>query len=503
MDTGLASGNIRDLKTDCLVLGITQEEGGKQSPALRRLLDEVDQALDGAIRKGLEEGEITGKKNETVLLHTLGKLPAKRIMFVGLGKKDELNFTTVREAAGFAVKQAAKNRITRMVFSFQSAAEEHFSLGKMAHAISEGALLANYRFAGYKKQKEEEKRLEELLLYIADESDPHQEEGWKRGIAYAEATNLARDLVNVPGNLLPPTVMAEEAIKVAKRHGMEVNVLDEKDMEKLGMGAILAVAKGSEQPPRMVVIKYKGKKTWKDVIGLVGKGVSFDTGGISLKPVQGMGDMIGDMGGAAAVIGAMDAIGTLRPKANVMAVLPMAENMPSGSAYRPGDVIPSMSGHTIEIITTDAEGRLLLADAITYARELGVSRLVDVATLTGAVTVALGTKTTAVMSNDEEWVEDVLEAAIDAGELMWRLPVFDAYREQYKSRKADFKNSGGRHAGTITAGMFLGEFAADTPWAHLDIAGTSWIDNHEPLASHGGTGVMARTLIRLVENSTL
>lgn len=498
MKTGITHKNIAQVDADCVVIGIVEEKDQSFE-----IFAHFQDPLNHFLKNQWQNGKIRGKELETTYIHTMNEKGPRTILLVGLGKQEKIDFEKVRLAAARAVKEVLKhnkNGVERLVFSFWYGAGERLSAERLAHALTEGAFLAQYRFSDYKQKKDESGQFKELVMWGPEDQQHAMEKGIVQGAAYARGTNLARDLVNTPGNLLPPSVLADRAVEVAKRHGMEVEVLDEKDMEKLKMGALLAVAKGSDQPPRMVVVKYQGRKKWDNVLGLIGKGITFDTGGISLKPVQNMEEMVSDMGGAAAVIGALETIGLLKPEVNILAVLPMAENMPSGKAYRPGDVITSMSGKTIEIVTTDAEGRLILADAITYARQQGVDAMVDLATLTGAVLVALGTQTTAAMTNDEEWVEQVLEAAADAGELMWRLPTFDVYKKQYKGRVADFRNSGGRNAGSITAGMFLGEFAEDTPWVHLDIAGTAWAEENSDLSPRGGTGVMVRTLAHLAQN---
>ncbi len=498
MKTGITYKSIAQVDADCIAVGIVEEK--EQSfDIFARFGDPLKKYLESQ----WDNGKIKGKELETTYIHTLNEKGPRTILLVGLGKRENITFENVRAAAGRAVKEVLKhnkNGLERFVLSLWPEAGEKLSAERMAHAMTEGAFLAQYRFSDYKQNSEENPQIKELVLWAPRDHQNDAEKGIVQGAAYARGTNLARDLVNTPGNLLPPAVLAERAVDVARRHGMEVEVLDEKEMKKMNMGALLAVAQGSEQPPRMVIVKYQGREKWDNVLGLIGKGITFDTGGISLKPVQNMEEMVSDMGGAAAVIGALETIGLLKPEVNILVVLPMAENMPSGKAYRPGDVITSMSGKTIEIVTTDAEGRLILADAITYARRQGVEAMVDLATLTGAVLVALGTHTTAAMTNNEEWVEQVLEAAADAGELMWRLPTFDVYKKQYKGRVADLRNAGGRNAGSITAGMFLGEFAEDTPWVHLDIAGTAWAEENSDLSPRGGTGVMVRTLTRLALN---
>lgn len=484
---------VLETKTDVLVIGLT-EDGSKEGSVFQQ----VDQLLGGYLSRGLENGDFSTKKKETALIHTFGKFAAKQVLLIGLGKKDKLDFATLREVSARALKEVTKGNNKHVIFHFAEAVSDTLSPQAFGHALAEGVYLASYQFEGYKRDKEEKKKeLDTLLITVDNFNKEEVAEGIKTGYAFAEGTNLARNFVNMPANLLTPKIFARHAVAIAERYGFEVEVLKKKDMEELGMGALLAVAQGSENSPRLVVMKYQGRETWDDVISFVGKGITFDTGGISIKPAQGMESMIMDMGGAAAVLGAMEAIGRIKPKVNILAVVPMVENMPDGKAYRPGDVLTSMSGRTIEVISTDAEGRLILADSITYAKILGATRIVDLATLTGAVLIALGTKTTAAMTNNEEWGGAVLQAAKDAGEYMWQLPTFDVYREQYKSRVADLKNTGGRNAGTITAGMFLGEFAEDTPWVHLDIAGTAWDEKGSDLNPVGATGVMVRTLTRL------
>ncbi|RKD21710.1 leucyl aminopeptidase [Ammoniphilus oxalaticus] len=479
---------IVDLQTDCLVLGVLE---GEKKP--EGALSQIDQKLEGQISSLLAEGDFLGKNKETLTLYTFGKLPSKRIMLVGLGK--EPTFESVRGAAATAIRIGLNDKVDQLVFCLESYLIDTTQAQEMAHALGEGAALGGYRFKGYAWEEREYHQVDSVVIAT---SLSDQEAEVSRGAQIAEAfsagTNLARDLVNTPGNKMTPAQIADAAVAVAQRYGMEYEVLEREDMEKLGMGGLLGVAQGSAQPPKLIAIKYKGAQNWDDVLGFVGKGISFDTGGISLKPGLKMEEMIGDMGGAAAVIGALEALGRLKPSVNVLAVIPSAENMPSGTALKPGDIITTMSGRTVEVLNTDAEGRLVLADGVSYAKKLGADYIVDVATLTGAVLVALGTCTTGVVTNDDDFVDEVLHAAADAGELVWQLPSFKPYKEQIKSRVADLKNTGGRNAGSITGGLFIGAFAEETPWVHLDIAGTSWADKQEELSPQGGTGAMTRTL---------
>lgn len=313
----------------------------------------------------------------------------------------------------------------------------------------------------------------------------------------AEATNLARDMANEPANYMTPTDMAEVAKKVAQDYELEFKVLEKKDIEKLGMGALLGVSQGSRQPLKFIILTYKGSRPSKTPLGLIGKGITFDSGGISIKPSEGMGDMKGDMSGGAAVIAAMRAIGELKPKINVTALIPATENLPDGAAVKPGDILKAMNGKTIEIVNTDAEGRLILADALSYAGKLKLSPLVDVATLTGACHVALGDVCSGAFSNNNELVEKVIKAGEDSGERIWHMPMDEDYKEQNKSDVADIKNTGGRWGGAITAAQFLAEFVGETPWVHLDIAGTARTDKEKRFLVKGATGVTVRTLVNL------
>lgn len=476
-----------NIKTDCLVVGI--KKGIKQP---KGMLLEVDHLLGGQLSALLAEGDFQGKKKETLMLYTFGKLSCKRVLFVGLGL--EQTFESIREVAARSIRVCIQNKVSSVSFSLESFQDEDLEIRDAAHAIVEGAMLGGYRFKGYASGLKEFHQVEEIMISVHEADQAVVEKACKTAEAFAIGTNLARDLVNTPGNMLTPSGIAEAAVEVAKRYGMDVEVLEKEDMEKLGMGGILGVSQGSAQPPKMVAVKYRGRQAWDEVLGFIGKGISFDTGGISLKPREHMEEMIGDMGGAAAVIGALEAIGRLKPAVNIVAVLPCAENMPSGTALKPGDVITTMSGKTIEILNTDAEGRLILADGVTYAKKLGADYLVDLATLTGAVLVALGTCTTGVITNNEEFVEEVMISAAEAGELVWRLPSFEPYKQQIKSKVADLKNTGGRYAGSITAGLFVGAFAEDTPWVHMDIAGTAWAEKSDDFSPTGGTGAMVRTL---------
>ncbi len=493
MKLAFTSKNVKDLKADLLVLGLFKDES-----KLSGNIAEVDEILDGIVTDLIQQGDISGAFKETTLLYTFGKIPVKRILIIGLGEKDKFNQDLLREATAVLVKQAETTKSKTVVsepfgLNHPTIHEHH-----VTHSFAEGVYLASYSFEGYSSKKEEKFEIESIQL-LSNNPSEELAYGIECGTAYAEGTNLARDLLNTPGNMMTPTHMAEKAMEIAKRYGIEYEVLERKDMEKLGMGGILAVAQGSEQPPKMIVLKYRGRDSWDNVLGFVGKGVTFDSGGISIKPSANMDDMKMDMGGGAAVLGAMEAIGKLKPKVNVLAVVPSTENLPSGNAYKPGDVLKTMSGKTIEVLNTDAEGRLALADGISYAKKLGASRLIDVATLTGAVVIALGHVTTAAMTNHDEFLADFKKSADKAGEKVWQLPIFDEYKKQIKSSIADLKNTGGRPAGSITAALFLEAFVEDTPWIHLDIAGTAWGEKDD-LSPKGGKGVMVRSLVQIAKH---
>lgn len=486
--------NLLD-KTECIVVGL-YEDGGKSSG----IFSELDNAFSGQLKELLSSGDISSKKKELSKIHTLQKIGAKRILFVGLGKEKEMSLDLLREVFGKMFKEVKSSQLTEVTIFLDSFITDKIENVDLAHVLGEALPLATYEFAGYKTNKKDERKEIEKCIVVTKENSEEIHSALTIGFVYGKATNSARNLVNRPGNKLTATDLADYGKQLAEKYGFEITVLEKEDMERLGMGALLAVNKGSTEPPKMIVLKYQGKADWKDVIGLVGKGITFDTGGYSLKPKDGIVGMKSDMGGAAAVLGAMEIIGELRPEQNILAVIPSTDNMVSGHAFKPDDVITSLSGKTIEVLNTDAEGRLVLADAITYAKQLGANYLVDVATLTGGVIVALGTETTGALTNNEDWFEQVLLASMEAGEPIWRLPLFQRDIERIRDSKiADLNNSPGREGHAIMGGGFIGEFAEDTPWVHLDIAGTATTKKNGDLGPAGATGVMTRTLALLVE----
>ncbi len=464
-------------------------------------LAKLDERFEGQLTELVKSGDISAKLKRISKVHSLGKTTAKRIWFVGLGKEKELSFDKLREAFGKLFKEVKGSKQEEVAVFVDSFTTDEWDGLDAAHALSEAMALATYEFNGYRqKSNEPEKKLTNLTIYseLFDQEDVQA--ALTVGYTFGKGTNSARTLVNTPGNLLTATDLAHYAAELGARYDFEVEILEKAEIEKLGMGAFLAVNKGSAEPPKMIVLKYQGKQEWKDVIGLVGKGITFDTGGYSIKTKAGIVGMKTDMGGAAAVLGAMEIIGEMRPEQNVVAVIPSTDNMISAGAFKPDDVITSMSGKTIEVLNTDAEGRLVLADALTYAKHHGANYLVDVATLTGGVITALGVHTTGAMTNYEPLYEQVLEASMESGEQMWQLPLFESEKERVRnSQVADLNNSPGREGHAIVAGAFIGEFAEGTPWVHLDIAGTATSSKAYDLGPSGATGVMVRTLALFVE----
>lgn len=480
---------------ECLVIGM-KEKPEKFSGQLAKL----DELFEGQLTELVKSGDISAKKKSISKIHTFGKIGAKRLIFVGLGKEKELTLEVLREAFGKAFKEIQMSKLEEVAIYLDTFAGEGMESLDVAHVLSEALPLATYEFEGYKQKSNEPKKEIEKVIVISEDDADEIQAALTVGYVYGKSTNSARTLVNTPGNLLTATDMANYAKELGERYDFEVEILEKEDMLKLGMGAMLAVNQGSDEPPKMIVLKYRGNDEWTDVIGLVGKGITFDTGGYSIKPKDGIVGMKSDMGGAAAVLGAMEIIGELRPEQNVVAVIPSTDNMISGNAFKPDDVITSMSGKTIEVLNTDAEGRLVLADAVTYAKHHGANYLVDVATLTGGVIVALGTNTTGALTNDEAWFEQVLEASYEAGEPIWRLPLFEKDIERVRGSKiADLNNSPGREGHAIMGGAFVGEFAEGTPWVHLDIAGTATTRTSTAVGPAGATGAMTRTLALLVE----
>jgi leucyl aminopeptidase len=438
-------------------------------------------------------GEFSGKPGELSILHQPKGLAAKRLIVVGGGKHANFDSASLRKAVATAVrslKQKGVKQLTWALAAGHSAAD--------AEAAAEGAVLGNFEPDVYKTSTKESKALVAFHL-LAAANGAELEQAVERGRILAEAQNFTRDLANEPANRLTPLLLADRARAMSSEMGLECEVLDQDRMKQLGMGALLGVAQGSAEPPALIVVRYKPVSPPKsgDHLGLVGKGVTFDTGGVSIKPADGMEKMKYDMSGGAAVLGAMRAIAQLKPAIPVTAFVPAVENMVGGRAQRPGDIVTSLDGKTVEVLNTDAEGRLILIDALTYAQRLGCTHLVDAATLTGAIVVALGSVNIGAFTNNEALLGRVMAAAKLEGEKMWHMPLDDDYKELLKSAFADMANIGGRWGGAISAAWFLREFVGDTPWVHLDIAGTAWLDDPKPHMAKGPTGVCVRTFAKL------
>jgi leucyl aminopeptidase len=434
-----------------------------------------------------QSGEFKGKPAELTLLHNPAGFAAKRVLLAGCGKADAFDAAALRRTIGAAVRHLKSKSIRNVAIDLGT--------GDIAAAV-EGAILGDFEPDRLKTDPEKSgnKPLESLTICSAAGTDADLQ----RGIILAESQNFTRDLVNEPGNLMTPTELANRARAMAAESGLECEVLDRSRMQQLGMGSLLCVAQGSAEPPAFIIVRYKPENaTTTDHLGLVGKGVTFDTGGISIKPAESMEKMKYDMAGGAAVLGAMRAIARLKPGIAVTALVPAVENMPGSRAVRPGDIVTSLSGKTVEVLNTDAEGRLILNDAITYAQRLGCTHLVDAATLTGAIVVALGHVHVGAFTNNQSLLDRVQQAAKRQGEKMWQMPLDDEYKDQLKSAFADLPNIGTRWGGAITAAYFLKEFAEPTPWVHLDIAGTAWLDEAKPHLAKGPSGVCVRTFVDL------
>ncbi|BAN46851.1 leucyl aminopeptidase [Metapseudomonas resinovorans] len=480
MEFLVKSARPETLKTATLVVAIG--EGRKLGEAAKA----VDAAAGGAITTLLKRGDLAGKAGQTLLLHSLPNLKAERVLLVGAGKERELSdrqFRKMIAAVNGALKGLGGSDATLALDELVVKGRDAYGKARlMVETLADGG----YVFDRFKSQKADPKALKKITLLVDKAAQADVERGSLHAQAIANGMAFTRDLGNLPPNLCHPSFIAEEAKAMAKEHkNLKVEVLDEKKLKELGAGAFLAVAQGSEQPPRMIVLNYQGGKKDDKPFALVGKGITFDTGGISIKPAAGMDEMKYDMCGAASVLGTFRALLEMQLPINVVGLLACAENMPSGRATRPGDIVTTMSGQTVEILNTDAEGRLVLCDTLTYAERFKPQAVIDIATLTGACIVALGSNTSGLMGNNDTLVKQILKAGEYADDRAWQLPLFDEYQEQLDSPFADIANIGGPKAGTITAGCFLSRFAKKFHWAHLDIAGTAWISGGK---DKGATG---------------
>lgn len=458
------SQNVKDTPVEVLV--INKFEGEKTSEEL-------------ANTYAVDKDHFEGKFGQTYLLHTLGKIPADKILIIGFGKKEEFDHNKMREAVAKSIKKLQQIKAKKAAFDF----DVNVDYGKSA-AI--GAMIADYAYDKYKSEKAH--HLDEITFARFSENDLNE------GIIFGEAMKFTRDLANTPAQIATPTKLSEIAKEL---EGIETKVFDKEEIARMGMGAYLAVGQGSNQPPKFIHMKYTGKNV-KKKIALIGKGICFDSGGLDIKPASSMLTMKDDMSGAACILGVMRALAKLKPDMEVHGIIAACENMPSGSSYKPGDILTAKNGKTIEIDNTDAEGRLTLADALCYACELGVDEVIDIATLTGACMVALGTVASGIMGNDEEMINRVIETAKESGETFWQLPMFKEYFDSLRSDIADMKNTGSRNGGASAAGLFLQQFVKDTKWCHIDIAGTAYIEKPQKEFIAGATGAGVRTLLNYV-----
>jgi leucyl aminopeptidase len=475
----------------------------KNEKATDGFLKKLDELSGGLVRSALDADEFSGKEGETAYFHLVGnnKLKARRLLLVGAGEENDYNGAQVSQMSGTAVRSLRSKNAKTIAVVPRASVDADLA----ARTAVEGAYIALFDPDKYRTVDKEEKTIDQLVVAIEGAEEDALQRAVNVGRIVGESVNFARDLANEPGAYMTPTNMADRAREIANQFGLSVDILDEARMEQEGMGSLLSVARGSEQPAKLIILKYTPANPpadSKELLSFVGKGVTFDSGGISLKPGENMELMKYDMTGGATVLGAMRAIAQLKPPIPILGVAPCTENLPSGKATKPGDVVKAMTGKTIEIINTDAEGRLILADAIAYAKKLGATKVIDMATLTGAVSIALGDVNAAVLGTDQALIDEIITAGREVGEKYWQLPLDKEYSKQIRSDIADIKNVGGRKAGTITAAAFLKEFTEGLSWAHLDIAGTAWGEEAKPYRSKGPTGIAVRTLLRIVDRAS-
>jgi leucyl aminopeptidase len=500
MRTELSQANLAGIETELLAVVAGDAQTSKAPDAKPEpVLLTADEAVKAAAAAVLLSGEYKAGANETLLLHAPAGLKAKRLLIVGLGKQAKATFDKVRNAAGTAVRFAKPRGIRELVFALPEL--ESLPAGLSTRAAVEGAFVGDFDPDTYRSDRKDQS-IESFTLAAPGNSDwAALEAAFAVGVVLGESQNFTRSLVNEPGNKLTPTILGQRAALMATEVGLGWEVHSAEKLHELKMGAFWSVSQGSAEPPALIVLRYEPEgATEGPVLGLVGKGITFDSGGISIKPADNMEKMKYDMAGGAAMIGAMRAIAMLKPRVRVIAVICAAENMPDGKAQKPGDVQTAMSGKTIEIINTDAEGRLVLADGLTYAKQLGATHLIDAATLTGACVVALGYANAGAFSNDEETWAKFDSALATSGEKFWRLPLGEEYADQIKSDIGDIKNTGGRWGGASTAAEFLKVFVEDTPWIHLDIAGMAWVEDSKPYIAKGPSGVAVRSILEWVRS---
>ncbi len=500
MKTHLSFAHLAGIETELMaVLAVDLQTAkgpdAKPEPALLT----SDEAVKAAAAAVLSSGEYKAGANEALLLHAPAGLAAKRLLLVGLGKQAKATVHSVRNAAGTAVRFAKPRGIRELTFVLPES--ELLPSVSATRAAVEGAFVGDFDPDTYRSDRKDQSMQSFNLVAAADADQTALQAAFTEGVIVGESQNFARSLVNEPGNKLTPTILGQRAALMAQETGLEWAVYSTDKLHELKMGAFWSVSQGSAEPPALIVLRYEPEGvTDGPVLGLVGKGITFDTGGISIKPADNMEKMKYDMAGGAAMIGAMRAIALLKPKVRVIGVVCAAENMPDGKAQKPGDVQTAMSGKTIEIINTDAEGRLVLADGLAYAKQLGATHLIDAATLTGACVVALGMVNAGAFSNDDETYAKFDTALATSGEKFWRLPLGEEYAEMIKSDIGDIKNTGGRWGGAITAAEFLRVFAEETPWIHLDIAGMAWVEDSRPYIAKGPSGIAVRSILEWVRS---
>ncbi|HEY0079460.1 MAG TPA: leucyl aminopeptidase [Pyrinomonadaceae bacterium] len=501
MEIQTSTGSLRETDVQALAVAVFKDERADEG-----FLKELDEATGGIIRSVIESEELKGKEAETVYVHLPeagAQLKTRRLLLVGVGERESYRLGQVLQMAGTALRALRQRSVKTIALVPREV--EGASVERIAEMAAIGASMGVFEPDKYRTVEKEERSIERLVVVAEGADASSLARGAERGRIIGESVNFTRDLANEPGAYMTPTIMAERAQEIANQFGLEIDVLDRERAEAEGMGAFLSVARGSDEPPKLMVLKYTPEGYMDkdgELLALVGKGITFDTGGISLKPGENMELMKYDMTGGATVLGVMRAVAQLKPQIPVLGVVPATENMPSGKATKPGDVVRAMTGKTIEVINTDAEGRLILADAIAYAKKLGATRVIDMATLTGAVSIALGDVNTGIMGTDQKLIDDFIDAGQEVGEKFWQLPLDKEYTRQIKSDIADIKNVGGRKAGTITAAAFLKEFADGISWAHLDIAGTAWGEDAKPFRSKGPTGVAVRTLLNFIDRTS-
>jgi leucyl aminopeptidase len=501
--TTVKTENLFQHKTPCLILFCPQEKkpDGELNP--------IDQALGGSIAVAFKDKRFEGKPNQTLLLNSRGAMKSDNVLLVGIGKAKEVTEENIRQASGIAAKTAERANFKKISFYLPEGELEKLlttdrkkSSDETARAVAEGSYLALYHFDLYKNKDETPSRIDEITLLTNSKAALAKLRlACEHAAKVADGVCLTRDLILQPSNTLTPTFLADTAKKVAAKHKIACKILLAKDMKKLGMGSLLGVSKGSHEPPAFIILEYKGGKKNDAPIVIVGKGVTFDTGGISLKPAANMDEMKKDMSGGAVTLGTLQVVASLKLPINVVGLIPAVENMPGGSAIKPGDILTSMSGKTIEVLNTDAEGRLILADALSYAARFKPKTVIDLATLTGAVIVALGSFAAGVLGTDDELIGDLIAAGTLTGEKLWELPLWDEHDKETKSDIADLKNiaSAGVGAGTTMGAAFLKPFAGDQPWAHIDIAGTSWTGSDKAYTPKGASGFGVRLLVHYLE----